>query len=58
MRYRKNFIVVKKRHTIKNNILTEANQYILYLSETYEGAVHDKKICDIEEYSFPEKFLL
>jgi len=28
------------------------------LSETYEGTVHDKKICDIEEYSFPEKFLL
>jgi hypothetical protein len=28
------------------------------LSETYEGSVHDKKICDIEEYSFPEKFLL
>ncbi len=28
------------------------------MSETYEGTVHDKKICDIEEYSFPEKFLL
>ena len=38
--------------------MTETNQYILYLSETYEGAVHDKKICDIEEYDFPDKFLL
>ena len=38
--------------------MTEPSQYILYLSETYEGTVHDKKICDIEEYSFPEKFLL
>ena len=28
------------------------------MSETYEGTVHDKKICDIEEYSFPERFLL
>jgi hypothetical protein len=48
----------KKRHTIKNNLLTEPCQYILYLSDTYEGTVHDKKICDIEEYSFPERFLL
>jgi len=28
------------------------------VSETCEGAVHDKKICDIEGYSFPEKFFL
>ncbi len=48
----------KKRHTVKNNLLTEPCQYILYLSDTYEGTVHDKKICDIEGYSFPEKFLL
>ena len=38
--------------------MSEPSQYILYLSETYEGAVHDKKICDIENYSFPEKFRL
>ena len=38
--------------------MTEPGQYILYLSETYEGTVHDKKICDNEKYSFPEKFLL
>ena len=38
--------------------MSEPSQYILYLSETYEGAVHDKKICDIENYSFPEEFLL
>jgi len=30
----------------------------LHLSETYEGTVHDKKICDLTEYQFPEKFLL
>lgn len=28
------------------------------MSETYEGTVHDKKICDIEGYSFPGNFLL
>lgn len=38
--------------------MTEPSQYILYLSETYEGTVHDKNICDIEKYSFPEEFLL
>ncbi len=30
----------------------------MYLSETYEGTVHDKRICDIEKYSFPKRFLL
>jgi len=43
---------------IKNNLITESNQYILYLSDTYEGTIHDKKICDIEHYSFPNDFLL
>ena len=38
--------------------MTEPGQYILYLSETYEGTVHDKKICDIEQYLFPDDFLL
>ncbi len=38
--------------------MTEPGQYILYLSETYEGTVHDKKICDIEQYVFPDNFLL
>ncbi len=38
--------------------MTQPDQYILYLSETYEGRVHDKKICDIEAYQFPDQFLL
>ena len=38
--------------------MAEPGQYILYLSETYEGTVHDKKICDIEQYDFPDDFLL
>jgi hypothetical protein len=28
------------------------------LSETYEGTVHDKRICEIEKYSFPKIFFL
>ena len=28
------------------------------MSQTYEGTVHDKKICDLEQYRFPDQFLL
>jgi hypothetical protein len=28
---------------------------ILYLSETYEGSVHDKKICDEEPFEFQQE---
>lgn len=38
--------------------MTDPDQYILYLGETHEGTVHDKKICDIEQYVFPAGFLL
>lgn len=48
----------KKKHTVKNNLIAEPSQYILYLSQTYEGCVHDKKICDIEQYQFPDNLLL
>lgn len=28
---------------------------ILYLSQTYPGSIHDKKICDIEEFEITKK---
>jgi hypothetical protein len=31
---------------------------ILYLSSSYEGSVHDKKICDEEPMSFPKGITL
>jgi hypothetical protein len=44
----------KKAHTYKNNVIVDANtQRVCYLSETYEGKKHDKKICDEEVYTFP-----
>ena len=43
----------KKRHTVKNIIVSDVNHKVLYLSETYEGKVHDKSICDEEGYEFP-----
>lgn len=44
----------QKDHTVKNNLLCKDNQQIIYLSETYEGRVHDKKIADQEDCRFPE----
>lgn len=44
----------QKDHTVKNNLMCRDNQQIVYLSETYEGRVHDKKIADEEACQFPE----
>jgi len=49
----------KKCHTFKNNIISEANgKRVLYLSPTYEGHHHDKKLADQEKYHFPEGTVL
>jgi len=37
---------------IKNNLITDIDDRVLYLSDTYEGRVHDKKICDEENVSY------
>ena len=48
----------KKAHTIKNNVLTERNgQRVIYLSQTYPGRTHDKKIEDIEHPDYPETMI-
>jgi len=36
----------KKCHTIKNLAITDPNGYVLFLSESYEGKVHDKALWD------------
>ncbi len=43
-----------KDHTVKNNLICLDNQQVVYLSERYEGKVHDKKMADIEACQFPE----
>ncbi len=50
---RNSIIVVKKTHSIKNNLLCTNNLRIVWLSSTYEGHVHDKKICDEEPLLLP-----
>jgi DDE superfamily endonuclease/Helix-turn-helix of DDE superfamily endonuclease len=42
----------KKRHTIKNLVLVH-NLVMLFLSYTYNGKVHDKKIADSCPYPLP-----
>jgi hypothetical protein len=44
----------KKAHTVKNNVITERGGKVVFLSDTYEGKKHDKKIADEEGYEFPE----
>ncbi|MFK7921624.1 MAG: transposase family protein [Bacteroidia bacterium] len=36
----------KKQHTIKNLALSDPDGYVHFLSEAYEGSVHDKAIWD------------
>lgn len=43
----------KKCHTVNNVVITERGGKVKFLSDTYAGRVHDKAICDGEEYQFP-----
>jgi hypothetical protein len=55
---KKNYSGKKKAHTVKNNIITERSGKVVFLSDTYEGKKHDKKIADEEGYEFPEGSVL
>jgi len=49
----------QKAHTYNNIVIvSEHEQTIEYLSQTYEGTYHDKAICDEEQYVFPENSTL
>ena len=50
--------MAKKQHTIKNNLVVPLNEKVLYLSPTYMGSVHDKKICDLEQIEFLKKVMV
>ena len=44
----------KKAYTDKNVIITnEYTEWIEYLSQTYNGKTHDKKVADIEDIHYP-----
>ena len=45
-------------HVIKNDVLNDKNRRIWWISDTYEGAVHDKKVMDLENCKFPKGITL
>lgn len=45
-------------HTVKNNLITDKNRKILYLSQTVEGSLHDKALADEMELDFPAEGVL
>lgn len=39
---------------MKNNLIVDMEEHrVRYLSGTYAGRIHDKRICDEEDYTFP-----
>lgn len=53
-RQRDNYSGKKKRHTVKNNVVTDKrSRKITGLSRTVEGKKHDKKLADEQNLTFP-----
>jgi hypothetical protein len=53
-RQRRNYSGKKKRHTVKNNVVTDKRTgKIKALSPTVEGKRHDKKLADEQDIPFP-----
>jgi hypothetical protein len=48
----------KKRHTLKNVLVVDEFGSIRFLSDTYEGRAHDKRIADEAKYTLPTASLL
>ena len=51
---KKTATVVKKTHSVKNTILSLPDRRIMFLSQTFNGSVHDKKICDEQPLHLPK----
>ena len=47
-----NYSGKKKKHTVKNAVITTMTAIILFVGQTVSGAVHDKTIAD-RQYDFP-----
>ena len=54
---RENYSGKKKKHTVKNAVITTACCTILFVSQTFSGNVHDKSIAD-ESYTIPAGYTL
>jgi len=47
-----------KNDPIKNNLITTQCQYVVYLSPTHQGTMHDKAIADQDQIVFPDSIHL
>jgi hypothetical protein len=53
-RQKQNYSGKKKRHTVKNNVITDKRtRKVKGLSRTVEGKQHDKKLADEQDLDFP-----
>ena len=52
---KRNITVEKKGHMVKNNMMVAITEEVLYLSPTYGGSFHDKKIFDLEQLVFSKE---
>jgi len=43
---------------VKNNMMVALTEEVLYLSPTYGGSFHDKKIFDLEQLIFSKKMMV
>ena len=48
----------KKTHTVKNNLIVDQKNQILFLSSTYPGSVHDKRLADEAGHCYPDETVL
>ena len=48
----------KKTHTVKNNLIVDQQNQILFLSSTYPGSVHDKRLADEAGHCYPNETVL
>ena len=48
----------KKQHSLKNNLMINADSKVVFLTASYEGRIHDKHIADITGYSPPPGSIL
>lgn len=44
----------KKKHAVTNNLITGADKYVHYLSQTYPSSVHEMTILEEEKLRFPD----
>lgn len=48
----------KKTHTVKNNLIVDQQSQILFLSSSYPGSVHDKKLAHQAGHLYPDETVL